>query len=124
MAKKIKPIGIAVPFQMTAAGSPLGVQAIAALSASIYSILLTTPGERVYRPTFGSWLRRIVFANLSSVSLVQAQGEIVRSVGQWEPRVTITGVSFRVVDTAVNISVNWQPSGSDVQETLALEFEV
>jgi hypothetical protein len=120
--KLIKPVDVAMPFQMAEAGYPVTSQGRQTLDALIRDCLLTTPGERVYRPGYGSWLRRIVFSNIGSPSLLQARSEIVRAVGAWVPQVTIVAVDFVVDDTTVTAAVTWQPSGSGAIATTTLEF--
>lgn len=120
--KLIKPVDIADPFQMTEGGYPVTVQGRDTLEDLIRDCLLTTPGERPYRPTYGSWLRRIVFSNIGAPSLLQARSEIVRAVGSWVPQVTIVAVDFVVDDTKVTAAVSWQPSGSEGIATTTLEF--
>jgi len=120
----LKPVDIDLPFQMNEGGYPVTVQGRHTLEASIKSILYTTPGERVYRPTYGSWLRRYLFSNLGTPGLVQAQREIVRAVNQWEPRVTIERIDFTVSNTAVTAAILWKPNGSGQIATTELEFRV
>jgi uncharacterized protein len=122
MAELIKPVDVAMPFQMAEAGYPVTSQGRDTLDALIQDCLLTTPGERPYRPTYGSWLRRILFSNIGNPSLLQARSEIVRAVGAWVPQVTIVSVDFVVDDTAVQAFVSWQPSGSGGIATTTLEF--
>lgn len=122
MPELIKPVDVAMPFQMAETGYPVTSQGRATLDALIQDVLLTTPGERPYRPTYGSWLRRIVFSNIGNPSLLQAQSEIVRAVGAWVPQVTIVGVSFLVSNTAVQTIISWKPSGSGGIATTTLEF--
>ena len=113
MANKIK--GIAVPMVFDITGYPAASEDNRCLHDSIFTILNTTPGERVMRPTFGCWLRRIIHENLDVVSAVMAEVEIRRALRDWEPRITVTNVLLEISDTDSSIiaSIDWVASGED-----------
>ena len=92
MAQIIK--GIAVPFVFDVTGYPASAEDDRLLHDSIFTILNTTPGERVMRPSFGSWLRRLVFDNLNTLTAARAEAEVRRALREWEPRITVQNVLF------------------------------
>lgn len=55
---------------------------------SIWIILRTTVGERVYRPNFGSRLSELVFAPLNSDTLIRIRIYVLEALEVWEPRIT------------------------------------
>ncbi|MEH1885079.1 GPW/gp25 family protein [Nostoc sp.] len=59
---------------------------------SIWIILRTGVGERVYRPTFGSRLSELAFAPLNSNTLLQIRLYVLEALEVWEPRITIDEV--------------------------------
>ncbi|NEU81416.1 GPW/gp25 family protein [Nostoc sp. UIC 10630] len=59
---------------------------------SIWIILRTGVGERVYRPTFGSRLSELAFAPLSSDTLLRIRLYVLEALEVWEPRITIDEV--------------------------------
>lgn len=62
---------------------------------SITNILSTYQGERVFLPEFASRLRGLVFETLTP-NLVNRLSEEVKSViERWDPRVSVTGLSFK-----------------------------
>ena len=59
------------------------------LASNIKMLLITTKGERIMTPTYGTNLRRIIF-ELSTISVEAIlQQEISQAIAQWEPRVTL-----------------------------------
>ena len=120
MATKLK--GILVPFQMSDASYPVAAVGSRVLASSMLSILSTTPGERVYRPDFGSWLRRILFANMRELATIQARSEVLRALAQWEPRITLLGMTFSRQETTIQVFITWQPTGSQNVEQTTLTF--
>ena len=55
---------------------------------SIARILLTSPGERVSNPAFGSRLKDYLF-ELDHVMQEEVDSEIRKSIARWEPRVNL-----------------------------------
>jgi phage baseplate assembly protein W len=89
----------------------------------ICTILRTVPGERVERPTFGSGLERMLFepANVATLRLIQE--EVTRSIGRWEPRVSLGSVTA-VVNPAdprdVDVTITYTLIATGVQERLQM----
>lgn len=63
------------------------------INQAIQIILLTTPGQRVMRPTFGSRLSELVFAPNNSHTAVLAQRYVEDALGMWEPRINVIDVT-------------------------------
>lgn len=62
------------------------------LKENITRILLTSPGERVNNPLFGSQLRAFLF-DLDIVMREEVESNIVESILKWEPRVIIDNIT-------------------------------
>jgi phage baseplate assembly protein W len=65
------------------------------LIQDIQQLLLTAPGERVSRPSFGCNLRNMVWENIDSVA-VNGPAEIKAAITNYEPRVTVTEVTSTI----------------------------
>ena len=59
---------------------------------SIWIILRTSPGERVYRPTFGCRLSELAFAPMNSETLLQIRIYVTEALEVWEPRIVLDDV--------------------------------
>jgi phage baseplate assembly protein W len=68
---------------------------IDSVRTSIDNILGTTPGERVFLPTFASGLRGLVFEPLTPQLVNRLSEEIRVSIGTWDDRVIVVGVDFK-----------------------------
>jgi phage baseplate assembly protein W len=53
----------------------------------IRHLLLTSPGERVNRPTFGAGVRRMVFAPISDATAMLARTMVYDALTRWLPTV-------------------------------------
>ena len=119
------PKGIDVPFRLNKAqSSPVTVEEETLLDRSIRTILLTSPGERPYRPTFGSWLRRLVFENMSEGAALQAAAEIRRALIDWEPRIEVLDILFSLIENTIQLDIIWRANGSQLDSTSTIGFEV
>lgn len=99
--------GISVPFRFTKRGYPESCIDEKCLHDSIFSVLSTIPGERVMRPTFGSYLRLILFENINRVTGLRARLEAIRALRIWEPRITVQDILFELEDTTITLHVTW-----------------
>ncbi len=59
---------------------------------SIYIILLTQWGERVYRPNFGCRLSELAFAPINSQTLILMRINVEEALELWEPRILVDEV--------------------------------
>ena len=70
------------------------------LKSSVKMLLITTKGERIMQPTYGTLLRRIVFEpSTDSISTV-VQKEITDALTQFEPRVSLE--TFKIQKSDAN----------------------
>jgi phage baseplate assembly protein W len=62
------------------------------IKESIWIILRTGVGERVYRPNFGSRLSELAFAPMNSDTLVLIRIYVLEALEVWEPRIIVDQV--------------------------------
>ena len=68
---------------------------VEAVRTSIDNILGTTPGERVFLPTFALGLRDLVFEPIDTNMVNRMSNDLKARIEFWDPRVEITGVNFK-----------------------------
>ena len=71
------------------------VSGTALLIQDIEQLLLTIPGERVYRPTFGSALMSSIWENMDDAE-TEGAGAIRVALEQFEPRITVNSIRTQV----------------------------
>lgn len=77
------------------------------LDEAIRIILMTAPGQRVMRPTFGCRLHELVFAPNNSHTAVLAARYVEEALGMWEPRINVTNVEATPdADNASRLLIN------------------
>ena len=86
----------------------------------IEELLLTTPGERLNRPTLGSGLMRLVFEPDSAELRAATQFQIAAQLQQWLAQtITVVGVEVSGSDATseVDVTVSYRLAGAaDVQK--------
>jgi len=118
------PQGIKVPFEINATGgSPIVAEGVVLLESSIRVILRTVPGERPFRPGFGSWLSVLVFANMTEGAAFQAMAEAKRALTTWEPRIRIQDVLFELqAPSTIALTIVWSPNGASSSYRTTIDF--
>jgi uncharacterized protein len=84
--------GLAFPLQSSLQGGLKLSSDAQKVKESIWIILRTSLGERVYRPNFGSRLSELVFEPLNSATLIQIRLYVLEALEVWEPRIEIDRV--------------------------------
>jgi len=64
-----------------------------AVIRSIRNLLNTNIYDRLFQPDVGSTLNQLLFEPISSLTATMIQNEIVRTITNYEPRVTITTIT-------------------------------
>ncbi|MDZ4722108.1 MAG: GPW/gp25 family protein [Roseiflexaceae bacterium] len=63
---------------------------------AIQMILLTPPGQRVMRPTFGCQIHELIFAPNDSTTAGLAAYYVREALAMWEPRIEVTDVQVDI----------------------------
>ena len=92
--------------------------------ANLQNLLLTTPGERIFQPEFGSQLKSIVFEQGEDIP--DRIEEAIRSaVDKYLSYITIENVFVIQEDNVVNVSIEFSVSlEEDEIEILNFDFRI
>jgi phage baseplate assembly protein W len=66
------------------------------IEQAIQMILLTPPGQRVMRPTFGCQIHELIFAPNDSTTAGLAAYYVQDALAMWEPRIEVTDVQVDI----------------------------
>nr|WP_228035901.1 GPW/gp25 family protein [Oculatella sp. LEGE 06141] len=91
---------------------------------SIWIILRTGLGERVYRPTFGSRLAELTFAPLNNTTLLMIRMHVEEALEAWEPRIILEEVRTDPdpIRGKVDIIINYRLKDSHDQFSYVYPF--
>jgi phage baseplate assembly protein W len=106
--KTLKPRGVHFPFSKRGDGLPSADGPPDIFASNIKQILLTTPGERRMRPTFGTGLKALLFADITNNAVLDlAKIMVIASIKKWEPRVKVLSVDILTQNTTIKIKVRY-----------------
>jgi len=96
--------------------------------SNLRNLLLTTPGERVMQPTFGSDLKSFLFVNFDDISADSIEETIREAVSRQLPYIEINNV-FVVKDevnlNSVSISIEYSTKlENNSLDSLELQFNI
>lgn len=91
---------------------------------SIYIILLTQWGERVYRPNFGCRLSELMFAPMNSQTLMLMRIYIQEALEVWEPRIIVDEVIADPdpIQARVDLTINYRLQRSYERRSIVYPF--
>lgn len=106
------------PFRFDSSGRTAQTDLPGHVRDMIEQILLTSPGERINRPTFGSGTAQLVFAPNSDV-LAAAQQQIIQaSLQQWlSDLIRVQAVEVSAQDSTLLITVRYMIIQTQQQQT-------
>lgn len=84
--------GWAFPLRLSMQGGIQRSSEAQKVKESIWIILRTGLGERVYRPNFGSRLAELAFSPLNTDTLIRIRLYVLEALETWEPRIIIDEV--------------------------------
>jgi phage baseplate assembly protein W len=92
---------------------------------SIWTILATSPGERVMRPDFGCGLADLVFAVNNAATATAVTRAVREALATWEPRIDVLDV-YAAPDPSqsnvLNIEINYQVRSTNSRFNLVYPF--
>lgn len=118
--------GWASPLRVNVQGSIPLSSAERNIEESIWIILRTDLGERVYRPNFGSRLSELVFAPMNTQTLLLIRLYVQEALEMWEPRIEIDEVRTDPdpVRGQVDIIIQYHPKDTYDSRSLVYPFYV
>jgi Bacteriophage baseplate protein W len=106
------------PFDFDGSGRTASTAEDAHIRDMIEQVLFTSPGERVNRPTFGSGLRRLVFAPNSDELATATQFLVQGSLQQWlGDLIQVDEVQVESEDSTLRVTVQYTVRRTQQQQT-------
>lgn len=68
------------------------------ISQNLKMIILTSPGEKIFRPTFGVGLRDFLFNQINSTDTTNIRTQIINQIKLYMPYLNLTSVIVEYVD--------------------------
>jgi len=84
--------GFTFPMQLDSRGGFALTNERSEIEQALRIIIMTEPGTRVMRPTFGCKIHDLIFAPNDSATQAQARRYVIEAIRMWEPRVEVVEV--------------------------------
>ena len=90
-----------------------------AIARAVRNIVLTTPGEKLFDPDFGSSVGEILFENVDDITAVSIKDEIRSSLTNYEPRVELIDVEVEpnFDENQFDVLITYRIIGVDIPPT-------
>ena len=94
----------------------IGIKNTNAIARSLKNIVFTQPGEKFFKPTFGSRITESLFENVDSSTASIIRDEIRNSIKNFEPRVDVLSVSVSPNEelNEMNVTIQYEVIGIDI----------
>ena len=94
-----------------------------AIERAVRNIVLTSPGEKLFDPDFGSSVSEILFENVDDITAVSIQDEIRNCLNNYEPRVDLVNVDVNpnFDENQFDVKITYKIVGIDIPPS-QLEF--
>lgn len=113
------------PLDVTANGTIATIGGPRKLEQAMTLVLSTYPGERPFRPAFGSRLRDFTFEGATADVMAAIEREVRKSLDFWEPRVVVRDVTVAAdLDrpNLLNIDITYVVKGENDERNLVHPF--
>jgi phage baseplate assembly protein W len=95
-----------VPFHVSGAGRTATTTDDDHIRDMIFSVLFTSPGERVNRPDFGCGLKAMVFAPASAAVVAATQVLVKGSLQKWlQDEIEVENVDVEAIENRIVVTV-------------------
>jgi hypothetical protein len=94
------------------------------IDQAIRIILMTEPGERRMRPTFGCRVHELVFAPMNATTFGYMERYVEEALATWEPRIELASVDIEPTTQHgwVDIAVSYRVRATKDDRTLVYPF--
>ena len=104
-------------------GSFQSISGLDLLLQDISQLLLTVPGERVFRPEYGCLLRTYIWENIDDAA-INGAASIRTALSKFESRIRVTSVSYTINRNTdlVSFKIGFQVRDTDTAVNLIFPF--
>ena len=91
-----------------------------AIKQSIKNLVLTQKGEKLFQPELGSGVYELLFEPMDPFTADSIRDEIINTLGQYEPRITILEVDVEPNEdtNTFDVTVEYRIVGQPIVETV------
>ncbi len=116
---------LAFPFRIGADGrTATPATAAEHVKGEVIQLLLTSPGERPFLPSFGGGLRRLVFEGNDETTAGVAKATISEALSHWlSERIEVKALEVESVESTLTITLQYRVLATGDEQALRFEHE-
>jgi phage baseplate assembly protein W len=116
-------IGVSLPFNAGGVFNSV-YSTVDQLKYNIINLVLTSQGERVENPDFGTTLKNQLFNPINDASLEDIKNSISTSVAKYIPNIAVKTIDIipDLDDNTLNITIKYEILISGVSDTVTINF--
>lgn len=132
LARKINPldlqprkaIGVALPFSAGAVFNST-YQSKDAIKTNLVNLLLTSRGERVLNPLFGTNLREVLFEQITDTTIRRLDREIRSTISNYFPTISIKSLIIKSDPdyNTVSLVMSYTVVDTNIEDEITINFE-
>ena len=132
LARKINPldlqprkaIGVALPFSAGAVFNST-YQSKDAIKTNLVNLLLTSRGERVLNPLFGTNLREVLFEQITDTTIRRLDREIRNTISNYFPTISIKDLVIRSDPdyNTISLVMSYTVVDTNIEDEIIINFE-
>ena len=116
-------LGAPYPIINTPKGLLAQSKGVDQIKADLLQLLLTTPGERVMTPLFGTPLKKLIFEQNDEALALIAKQMIASSIKTWEPRIIVDNIRVTSGDNFDRSKLDSNDNLEQAGHILGIEIE-
>jgi len=116
-------LGAPYPIVKTHRGLLAQSNGVDQIKADLLQLLLTSPGERVMTPLFGTPLKKLMFEQGDATLALQARDVVAEAIETWEPRIIINNIRATAGDDFDRGKLNQNDNLEQAGYILGIEIE-
>ena len=111
---------LAVPFRIGDDGRSARVSDLGGhVQDELMQLILTTLGERLFLPEFGTNVRRLVFENIDETTKGMTKATVAQAISRWlGHRVSVEELGVTFENAKISVDVRYRAAGTEDSRTL------
>jgi phage baseplate assembly protein W len=114
-------IGVSLPFDKPFTSTYTTKDQI---KSNLINLVLTTRGERIMNPLFGTDLKNFLFEGITDVNIENLKLDLLNSINFFIPEITVIDISI-IPDTdynLINLSIDYRLNISNASDQITVQF--
>ena len=94
------------------------------IKSNLVNLLLTSTGERIMNPTFGTFLKRFLFEGITDSNLESLKDNLLNSISIYIPDITVTSINI-IPNTdynSIDLNIDYVVNISQFPDQVTVQF--